>query len=496
MNNKQIHPHWAIKHKKPGTELKRINGRYYLYAVKSVYDKATKRSKKVSLGIIGSITEEKGFIPSEKQELKAKSEKSYLNKEVFTYEYGYSKWLLTALAEQDILDDLKKHFPQLWPFIITMVFCRTAYKSPLKNIAFYAEQSNLLQLLDWKEKMNDQKISDWLFELGTQQTAIHAFMQPGDKQRKTVLIDATDIALQSNHIALSRKGYNAAMNSQSQFVLLYLYDAASLKPLYYRLLPGNIREISAMQNTIKISGMEHCIYIADKGFFSEANVTELQRLGMQFIIPLKRNNALIPYATLDNIEQSDRYFEFANRFIFYADTLTNDNRSINLFMDGRLKEQEKTDYLSRINTLPENYSKPGFNEKVKTMGTLAIMHNTDMAAQELYYEYKNRGEIEQFFDHLKNTLDASSSHMQREESLNGWMFINHLSMLVIYRLYKILKTTPLNKKQKLNHKYSINDTIEHLKAIRKIQFNKDDHIMAEINKTSKTLLKKMKLSIT
>jgi hypothetical protein len=78
--------------------------------------------------------------------------------------------------------------------------------------------------------------------------------------------------------------------------------------------------------------------------------------------------------------------------------------------------------------------------------------------------------------------------MQREESLNGWMFINHLSMQIIYRLYFILKNTPLNKKQNLNHKYSINDAIEHLKSIKKIQFSNQDSVIAEINKKLPSLL--------
>lgn len=496
IKTKSQHPEWALKHKRPGTELKLINKRYYLYGVKSVYDKILGRSKKVSLGIIGSITEQDGFIPSEKQALKAKSLDSKVGKRAFIAEYGYAKWLMTALETEGVLDDLKKHFPDLWQFIVTMVYCRTAFKSPLKNIPFHFEQSALSDLLNWKEKLTDQKISDQLFDLGSKHTSIHEFLKPKDNSKKTVLMDATDIVLQSNKIALSQKGYNANMDFQPQFVLLYLYDASSFKPLYYRLLPGNIREISAMQNTIKISGMEHCVYIADKGFFSASNISELERMDMQFIIPLKRNNDLIPYSDLNNIDQTDNYFDFAKRFIFFANTIKEGNRSINLFLDGKLKEQEKTDYLSRIKSLPESYSKSNFNEKVKTMGTITLMHNTAMSPQEVYCEYKNRGAIEQFFDHLKNTLDASCSHMQREESLNGWMFINHLSMQLIYKLYHILKTTPLNKKQNLNHKYSIEDCIDHLISIKKIQFEKDQSVIAEINKSTKTLLEKMKLSIT
>ena len=493
---KSTHPDWVLAHKKTNTEVKVINGRYYLYGVKSVYDKITKRSKKISLGILGSITQEKGFVPSQKQELKEKSTKSYHNKEIFALEYGLSKWLIDTLLTENIISDLKLYFPDIWQFIVAMIYCRVGYQSPLKNIPFLLEQSDIMHILQSKVPLNTQKISDLLFELGSRSKNIHDFLKPKDQKVRTVLMDATDIALQSNNISLAQKGYNSDMNFQSQFVLLYLYDANSFKPLYYRILPGNIREVSAMKNTIKISGLEQCVYIADKGFFSEANISELERQNMEYIIPLKRDNALIPYDKLIDIEQTDEYFEHAKRFIFHTQSVKQENRKIELFLDGKLKEQEKTDYLNRINTLPEKFSKPNFNEKIKTMGTLSVIHNTTLSSKEIYLEYKTRGQIEQFFDHLKNTLDASSSNMQREQSLNGWMFINHLSMMVIYQIYTKLKQTPLNSKQTLNHKYSITDTIEHLKSIKKIKFSPTEYVLAEQNKLTKDLLKKLKISIT
>ena len=130
------------------------------------------------------------------------------------------------------------------------------------------------------------------------------------------------------------------------------------------------------------------------------------------------------------------------------------------------------------------------------MGTLAILHNTSFLPADLYIEYKNRDEIEQYFDHFKNTIDASCSHMQREESLEGWMFINHISMHVIYGLFRILKTTPMNKKQMLTHKYSINDAIEHMKSIKQIKFTQKEFVFSEMNKSTKILLNQMKISIT
>jgi len=496
MKTNTNHPDWALKYRKPGTELKLINGRYYLYGVKSVYDKTIRRSRKVSLGILGSITEENGFTSSEKNELKKKSSNTYFDRQITVFEYGFAKWLMDELQDSGIMDALKKYFPAHWKFVVFMVYCRIAYKSPLKNIPFDLEQSSILDLLDWKDKIYDQKISDMLFELGGMQQSIHEFMKPKDNRRRTVLMDATDVVLQSENISLAQKGYNSNMDFQLQFVLLYLYDALTLEPLYYRLLAGNIREVSAMQNTIRISGMEQCVYIADKGFFSQANMDALEEMSMEYIIPLRRDNRLIPYEAIHHIEQSDNYFKFSKRFIFHTDTKNLGKRKIDLFLDGKLKEQEKTDYLSRIQSLPESFSKSKFNEKVQSMGTLAIMHNTGLSPQNLYVEYKNRGEIEQFFDHFKNTIDASCSHMQRTESLNGWMFINHISMQTIYKLFQILKTTPLNKKQKLIHRYSINDTIEHLKTIKRIKFTPNEFVISEINKSTKVLLKQMKISIT
>jgi hypothetical protein len=120
------HPLWALKYKKPGTELKFINGRYYLYRVKSVYDQTIKRSRKVSLGILGSITEEDGFTTSEKNKLKKSNENTYLDKQLMVFEYGFARWLITELENSGLMNDLKEYFPEQWKFIVFMVYCRIA----------------------------------------------------------------------------------------------------------------------------------------------------------------------------------------------------------------------------------------------------------------------------------------------------------------------------------------------------------------------------------
>jgi hypothetical protein len=38
------HPQWVLKHKKTGTEIRVINGHYYLYAISSKWDSTKKTS--------------------------------------------------------------------------------------------------------------------------------------------------------------------------------------------------------------------------------------------------------------------------------------------------------------------------------------------------------------------------------------------------------------------------------------------------------------------
>lgn len=58
------HPEWALKYKTINTELRNIRGKYYLYNITSKWDPKKKRTKKVTLNQVGTISEEYGLIPT------------------------------------------------------------------------------------------------------------------------------------------------------------------------------------------------------------------------------------------------------------------------------------------------------------------------------------------------------------------------------------------------------------------------------------------------
>jgi transposase len=492
MNKTQPSPHpaWATAHRKTGTELKKIKNKYYLYGVKSVYDKVTKRTKKVSLGIIGRISEGEGLVPSDKGKLRTRlkdAAPAIIN--VADKEYGFSFYLYQQV-QIEILPALKQSFPDDWAMIIALVYCRILYQSPLKNIPFHLSCSSLLQLF-LMDCPGETEVSQTLRRIGKQRSTMVQYMQRFTGKEDCVLVDATDIACNSSKISLSQKGYNSDMNFEPQVTLLYIYSARKHRPLFFRMVAGNIKDVSILKNALMESGISNAVYISDKGFYSETNLTRLDELQMKYIIPLRRDNKAINYALLDKIEAKQSYFKFRNRYIFYA-TQQHGDKQICLFLDGRLKEDEKTDYLNRITTLPEQYTTKGYREKIKAMGTIALLHNGSEIEkpEDVYENYKSRGEIEQFFDCYKNTIDAYVSHMQNEDALHGWMFINHVAMQITYELFEQLKS------KKLTKWHSIKDVILHLSQIRRVQINESQSFISEINKKTKDILAKLKISVT
>ena len=318
------------------------------------------------------------------------------------------------------------------------------------------------------------------------------FFKEFNADNDCILIDGTDLCSDSKKIDLcelskSKNGvYRPLINT------MFVYSVAQQLPLYYRLLPGKIKDVKAFSLCLKESGIHDATIIADKGFYSKKNIDELDKEKLQYIIPLRRDNALIDYAALNlNDKKSfDGYFEFEKRFIWYRIfELKKEKKKVVVFLDEELKTNEEKDYLLRITNEIENYSIEEFYEKQKSFGTIAMYTNEHKTASEIYVDYKSRGAIEGMIDTMKNVLDADKSYMQNEQTLEGWMFVNYIALHWYYSIYKLLSQHNLNKK------YSPADFLQMLKEIRKVNIQ-NKWYNAEVIKRTTDLMEKIGLPIT
>jgi hypothetical protein len=94
------YPDWVMKHKKKGTYVNCVKGKYYLYAAHSERVPGTNKVRRVSDGYIGRITEKDGLIPAREK----------VAGDVLVYKYGLH---MTALAlSEEILKGLRREFRQ------------------------------------------------------------------------------------------------------------------------------------------------------------------------------------------------------------------------------------------------------------------------------------------------------------------------------------------------------------------------------------------------
>jgi uncharacterized protein YueI len=481
-NLKPIHPNWATKFRQPGTELRLINGKYYLYEVSSKYDPVLKRAKKITGRLLGKITEQDGFIISSKDKLRQRAEQPIIVDTLTTKEYG-TQQLVTKFAEKQIAA-LEKVFGKDAKPLFLFAFFRLTEQSPIKNVPFYFMHSFLSEIWN-KTVVSDKSISQLIRRVGANREKIMEYQKLFVREGEKVLLDMTHVFTKSQQIEAAQSGYNNSMSFEPQVNLMYLFSAQQHEPVYYRLLPGNIRDVKAFTLTMQECGLKDVTLIADKGFYSKKNITTLDEAKLNYIIPLQRGSKLIHYPTTADKKSWDGYFKFNEKIIWYKT-----NNKVTLYLNQELKTIEEKDYLKRVEDMKENYTMESFYEKQSHFGTLALINNNKVkSAEDIYVEYKARTNVETMFDAMKNIIDADRTYMQNDDAMEGWMFVNHIALQCYYLIYQQLIA------HKLIKKYSVTDFLKFTHRIKKVKINGNWHL-AEITKPVQSLLKKLNLDIT
>ncbi len=476
------YPLWVMKHKQKGTEVRKFGDKYYLYKITSVWDKEKKRAKKVTLAFLGKITE-KGLIKP-RIKLNISDEKSNIS----TKEFGGTQFLIELTGE--IRSALEKHFPEYWREIITLSYLRILYQSPLKNMKFLYENSFLSNKYE-NLKLGSNDLTILFRRLGEKRENIVKFMKSFLSEDENILFDATHIFNQSSNLGINQLGYNSSNKDDLQINLLYAFSETEQAPSYYRILPGNVKDVRAFKLSLEESGLRNAIIVADKGFYSEKNVSFLDEEKFKYILPLRRNNKKINYTKIrtGNKKEFTGNFLFENRVIWYVSKINN-GKKIVTFLDERLKTKETEDYFIRIENNHMNYTKDDFHESEHSFGTLSILTNLNNSALEfIYKKYKSRLQIETMFDALKNTLESDKTYMRGERELESWFFINHISLICYYKIYKILIKNEILKR------LTPKDLLLYLSLIKKIRIN-NTWVTSEIPTKVSNILKKIDTHIT
>ena len=448
-------PDWVRKYKTKGVEIRVSGQNYYAYEMSSRWNKEKKRADKITGKYLGVVTHD-GIVKTRSMGL-VRSD----------YEYGNIA-LLHGIAEKTVIPVLKDIYPTMWERIISYVILRNIQPLPMKSVHYLYEKTYLSRIMD--ESMSPDSLSRMLSSLPEDRSI--SVMKKLTEKGEYVLMDSTAIFSSSENMSFLELGNNSKGMHLPQINVMMLFSSSRTVPTFVRVLPGSIGDVSAMSKTIDMAGVEKCVIVADKGFFSSDNIKRLKNKHLSYIIPLRRNSSLIP--------EPDH---FMGVFLYDGKPVKYWKRENDVYMfeDPVLKSEEEKDYLIRISD--NKRSKREFDENEINFGKLYLLSDLNEEPERIYRMYKQREYVEYAFNVYKNDLEADRSYLRDDHMMFTYMFLNLLSLYLHFQILNMI-----------DGKHSVRDILLILSRIKMYRMEKGE-IMSEITKKAKDLVSDLKIDL-
>lgn len=455
------------KQGKKGLEVKEISNNYYVYHSTSYWDKQLKKRRKIS-EYIGKLDRVKGLIEGVKRSINAANLRGIK-------EYGNAMLFDRLLG--DMRSCLEDAFDDEWEEVYALAITRATGYTPLKRV--HGTWDKLYNVRGINPNLDAKNLSRILKIVGSDSHAQDSVFKALSEKDKDLVYDLSTVLTRSS-LNIAEFGYNKNKIHVPQINIALFCSLATGLPTMIRTIPGSVRDIKSLYNSVIEAKKEGGTIVLDRGFFSRDAIKFLIGKKMNFILPSRRNSRL--YET--GIE--------LNKHLFYHKRLIKcGKKSANgiflyLYEDQQLKLEESTTLYQRLDDGSIDECK--LNKAKERAGKILILSNLDLDEKEIFMQYKSRDRIEKLFDTYKNVLQADILYLQDNDSAFGHIFISFLS------LYAYTKIEMALKKADLLDKLSPKDILLELSKVYLVELN-DCNIITEIPKKLEKLEDKLGLEL-
>lgn len=507
---------WALDLKQEGTEIKKIGEKYYLYTAPTTrYSKEDKKPHKVPGKYIGRLVEGFGLLKKGERESAIRGKVSAQVRLDSHAVYGLAATVPTLFIKE--VKRLKKWFGDDWQSMVAFSEIRLGYHCPMKDMSEHWAHDYLGTAFT-DAHMSDDALSPLLRRVGANRAAIAGYLSDTPCTWDTIAFDGTDIFSKSKNIGISKLQKTKQGSFDTVFNIMFAFSLGMNMPIFYKLFRGNIKDVKSFLLTLIEAGYRSVIILADKGFYSEDNIKELDTLELNYVIPLRRDCSMIDYTpTVEDIPAKDAHiFQYNGRKIFGYKQSPDQDHDVYLFLDPDMRDDEASAMRKRIEDTDgasdgqsedDKNSWDRYRELHRRMGTIAFLvprkmeerlqrekkkaeeeakakrrknakENEKKTEEEqkpivtpkfVYGCYKKRGAVEEEIDVYKNFLHADRTYMQDAEAEEGWTFLNFVSLQWYYRILNQLE------KSKVDDKYSCRAAISFLCEVEKGKINGEWH---------------------
>lgn len=422
-------PEEIRKLKPKGTMVKIINGKYYVYEQTNV---KVDNKWKIKMGkMIGSISLDLGFVPNDNF--------SY-NQMITTLDFG--EYYLSYYLSKNILDKLKSIFnikEAITIYNIALIHFVNGF-SYMKNIKPQYDLS-YFSIKYPSISLSEHIISNLLETLGRHTSNIEKFEDSLiENSSKEFAVDGHSIKSCSHDNSLAEDGNKKNIFKDKQINLLMGYDINNSYPVFSRMYAGATMDNISFKDLFERKKFKEILFIIDKGFYSTENLNLCSQNGNKYIVPLKSHLLNYKEITKDYLCKERFVYESGKKrtVIEYKTIIKNDIKII-FYRDLSMAALESADYLSKITPDNEVYTMEKYENYKNTFGTIVIQTNLNKNCDEIYKLYKNRWQIETFYDYYKNKLDVNALHLSDYYQTQGLSFILLITSLIHTEFIKATK---------------------------------------------------------
>lgn len=501
----------------------KVKNRIYLYEVTAYWDKEKKQSrqKRRYLG-------PKHKIDKDKVKLRDKSE-------INSKSIGDVSLLQEISKKIGLEDILKESFPGNFLDILNLSFYNVCNGSAGYLYNYWHDEHHL----DGRS-LYSEDISVLYNKIGLGESSCNNFMSSWSKHLSAdsgVYYDITSISSYATNNSFLEWGYNRDGENLEQINMGSIHCKKTSLPMFYRIFPGSITDVTTLKNSIKYFNafdLKKIFLIMDRGFFSKENILSLHKNKLKFIqsIPLwLKNTKKLIRDNRDELLSSGSAFQYGEEVLHHhVSYITYDNVKFkaHIYFDEKSQTSQKHNFLRDLfkvetkyedlkfkntdlyetyleDNVPRKYHKylewnkktklitrntESLEDHISSLGHFIILtNNNELSGKEILFHYRDKDKVEKGFYALKTSLDGNRIRTHSETAMKGKLFVKFISMILHCYLTKKMRDTEINKK------YSVKEMLLTLKKLKIHSIEKESFI-SEVTKKQKLIFEKFEIDIS
>lgn len=450
------------------------------------------------------------------------TEKQKINNQSYNKLYGET-WLLNKISEQlGIKDDLMTVFKdkETVDAILTLAYYRICSDDSYSHINSWQK----ITKVPYDFEMNEVFITRLTKKITENDKLKFLKLRLNRIDKNEICaIDSTSISCTSDTFVDAFLGYNKENDTMLQTNEVVVYGLNSKLPLYYRTVPGNMKDNKSLKtivNDLAAIGLEKCLMITDRGYPSQDNIEYYKQNKIPFITGIKTNDKnVVDFLSSDydlntifiptKMDCDEHTGVFGQQYCL--DTLKNGlrlnvyinvNRRTSIFVETNRLISRQRKLLEKLESTGHRCDKPlitkicsyfkvefkkvGKSQTVKSFtfdimkyqqyvqlaGIFAsVSYMVDKDVHEINELYHKRSEQEKIFMFQKSGLNSRRHRTSTEATKIGRNFILFISSILVCQLQKI-------RKQHFGNTYfDLKSMLREMRSIRYITHpNRDDFI--------------------